>query len=80
MCKYCEPLISCPVGEKRRTILNKGSSHGNVIEMVMDRYLAVSEDDVYIHASFVDLDSSWHNMVFDIEYCPICGEKLKLNK
>ena len=75
MCTYCENLIKCPVGEKRKTLLSGQYEYGRIMEMVLDRY--VDRNEVFIHASFVDIDGSWHNLSHDIKYCPMCGEELK---
>jgi len=72
MCKYCDELVKCPVGEKRKVVLSDGTIN---VEMVLDKYPDTTE--TFIHAEFTDADNRWHNSPFDISYCPMCGRKLK---
>lgn len=78
MCKCCEKLIKCPVGEKRRVLLAGTYDHNSVIEIVLDRY--PDKEEIFIHASFVDCTDYWTNLVQEIKYCPMCGQDLTVRK
>lgn len=68
MCKYCEPLNDCPVGDIRSTILGKETDkYGMPMRMVIDR--SNDRDKTFIYGFL--------NVRHSIDYCPICGEKIK---
>lgn len=86
MCEYCKPLKSCPVGEKRRAVLNRDIPNGK-LEIVLNRYEGFSigilhaeyRQSVYkkklLFAGYAE-GGFWKNMSIQIQYCPVCGEKL----
>ena len=77
MCEFCKELIECPVGEKRKAVLACNTADGcnEKMEIVLDRYK--DKTDVFIHSTFTAPGTGeWHNIVREISYCPMCGEKL----
>ena len=77
MCDFCEKLIECPVGEKRKAVLacNMTGGCNEKMEIVLDRYQ--DKTDTFVHSWFTESGTGyWHNIVRDISYCPMCGEKL----
>lgn len=80
MCNYCEELLKCPVGEKRKSVIEEYHEHyvggecSGKTEMVIDRY--PTHNHIFVHSEYTDEDGFWHNMAYDIAYCPMCGTAL----
>lgn len=72
-CEYCTPLLTCPVGEKRKVHIC-GDRTFDLTEIVLDRY--EDRTDVFIHTEYSN-DGYYRNTAYDIVYCPFCGKKLK---
>ncbi len=72
MCKYCELLKNVPIGEKRKSVL-VGNNELPKIEIVL--YQHEESSSAVIHAEYTE-NGWWRNLAIQIQYCPVCGEKL----
>lgn len=84
MCNICKELVDCPVGEKRKVLINKidnftdayghkFTTHG--LTFVIDKY--PDGTCCFIMDNYVDENSvNYGFMVDQIRFCPFCGEKL----
>lgn len=85
MCKFCQELVKCPIGEKRRVIVEKPKNretvdyyghklrHGDII-MFVDKYK--DHTDAGIYQDCYTEDSVQYGGGFDIKCCPYCGQRL----
>ena len=85
MCDHCKKLIECPVGEKRKSLIDEGVTYTGSkvsIETVLDRDPREGLQ-AFIHMDITEPTTEgnlWSNYSFDINYCPFCGENLRGEK
>ena len=85
MCNFCEELVKCPIGEKRRVVFDTPKvkkiidAYGNGLNigdgiMFVDKYK--DHIDAGIYRNVYTDDNVQYGGGFDISHCPFCGEKL----
>ena len=84
MCNICKELVACPVGEKRKVLIDKVddftdfygrkfTTHGKMF--VIDKFPEYT--DCFIVDTYTDENSVEYGFCVDgIKFCPFCGEKL----
>lgn len=86
MCKFCQELIECPVGQKRSVIVEypKQSEvvdyyglkhHIEPTKMHIDKW-PDGHIDCFIKQDAWDENNVQHGFGLDITHCPYCGENL----
>ena len=86
MCEKCKPLIECPVGQKRKNIVDR-EGEGKITDpydreltigpvvMFVDKY-PDGHVDCGVYREVYDENSVHYGGGFTISHCPFCGEKL----
>lgn len=85
MCEKCKELVECPIGEKRRVLVEKSDKiitdfygHKYIddgLRMFVDKYKS-GYVECAISRHYYNEDNVWYGAGIDIQYCPFCGEKL----
>lgn len=76
MCKFCEPIVNCPVGKKAISIIESRFEGRERFKLIRDH--AEDYDDIFVTVTSTDLLTGYsNNHPFDINNCPMCGQRLR---
>lgn len=79
-CKYCKPLFECPIGKKVKSVLDERKYAGSYEKFMLVRDHDPEKDDFFFTIQGYDnIHNEYINSPWNINYCPMCGEKLEDN-
>ena len=78
MCEFCKKINECPVGGKTSVTLAEYENTGSKMRIGLGRVNNYrGRTGTYINATYQDDMNGMNVVVENVQFCPMCGAKLK---
>ena len=77
-CEFCKKINECPVGGRTSVTLAEYEHTGSKMRIGLARRNNYGgKTGTYINAQYQDSETGMNVVVEDVQFCPMCGAKLK---